>query len=414
MKLQFNKYGNSSFGKYFWLFTLILILATSSSALAQSRKELEKQRKQLKNEIKEINSLLFQSQKKEKNLLSDLGDLNKRINVRTKLIKTIDKETRELGFEITENKKEISNLEDHLEALKKEYAEMVVQSYKGKAKQNRLMFILSSENFLQAYKRVQYINQYASYRAQQGEEIKIETIKLKTLNDFLKEQKQEKEILIAENKKEKDSINNEKVSQEKLIKKVKKKESSYITLIKKKQKQERVIDAKVEKLIRDAIAKSNKKGNVKSSGFALTPEAKLTEKGFIANKGKLPAPVQRGIVVRRFGKQKHPTLSGITIESNGLQYATEKGASARVIFDGKVLAIQVLPGKRKAVLIQHGNYISVYKNLDNVTVNKGDIVKTKQKLGKIHTDKTTGKTILAFVLFKEVNRQNPEEWIYKI
>ncbi|MEN8187153.1 MAG: peptidoglycan DD-metalloendopeptidase family protein [Bacteroidota bacterium] len=414
MNLQYNKQGINHFGKYFWLFTVLLILSTTSSALAQSRKELEKQRIQLQKEIKEINSLLFQSQKKEKNLLSDLTDLNKRINVRKKLIRTIDQETNELGVEITENKKEIANLAKHLEALKEEYAKMVIQSYKSSTKQNRLMFVLSSENFLQAYKRIQYIKQYADYRAKQGEEIKIETIKLQNLNDLLEEKKQVKVQLIAENKREKDSINREKISQEKLIKKVKRKENQYITLIKKKQRQERAIDAKIEKLIREAIAKSNKKGNVKSSGFALTPEAKLTEKGFIANKGKLPAPVQRGVIVRRFGKQKHPTLSGITIESNGLQYATEKGADARVIFDGKVLAIQVLPGKKKAVLVQHGNYISVYKNLDNVTVNKGDVVKTKQNIGKIHTDKTTGKTILAFVLFKEINRQNPEEWIYKI
>ena len=117
--------------------------------------------------------------------------------------------------------------------------------------------------------------------------------------------------------------------------------------------------------------------------------------------------------MRRYGKQSHPTLKGITIESNGIFYATEKNANARVIFDGKVLAIQVLPGKKKAILVQHGNYISVYKNLDNVTVQKGDLVSTKQQLGKIHTDKSTGKTILAFVLFKEIHRQNPEEWVYK-
>ena len=146
----------------------------------------------------------------------------------------------------------------------------------------------------------------------------------------------------------------------------------------------------------------------------MTPEAKKLEKDFISNKGKLPSPVERGIIIRHFGKQKHPTLSGITIESNGVFYATEQNANARVIFDGRVLAIQVLPGKKKAVLIQHGNYISVYKNLDNVNVKTGDLVNTKQEIGKIHTDKTTGKTVLAFVLFKEIHRQNPEEWVYKI
>ncbi len=402
-------------GVSYFLFFIFLFISFTTSA--QSRQELEKERIKIQKEIKKINTLLFKSQTKEKNLLSDLSDLNMRINARTKLIKTINLETKQLDKEITENEKEVALLQKRLKALKKDYANMVVQSYKSKTKQNRLMFVLSSDDFLQAYKRIQYIKQYADYRAKQGEEIKIETIKLQNLNDYLKETKAEKETLLAINELEKKSIHSEKISQESLVKSVKKKEKKYISQIKQKQKSEKAIDKKIKKLIADAIAKSNKENkskNVKSSGFALTPDAKLLEKDFVSNKGKLPSPVNRGVVVRRFGKQAHPTLRGITIESNGVFYATEKNANARVIFNGKVLAIQVLPGKKKAVLIQHGNYISVYKNLDNVTVKKGDLVTTKQEIGKIHTDKTTGKTILAFVLFKEVTRQNPEEWVYKI
>ena len=392
----------------------ILLLMFTFLASAQSRGELEKQRIQLQEEIMETKDLLFKSQKREKNLLSELNDLNSLIQVRTKLINTIQAETEELSKEIVENEGAVELLQARLEQLKQDYAKMVVQSYKRKAQQSRLMFLLSSENFLQAYKRIEYINQYANYRAKQGEEIKIETLKLENLIDYLKETKITKQELLVINKLEKDSINEEKIAQEQLVKSVKKNEKKYITQINQKQKQERAISKKIELLIRNAIANSNKKSNVKSTGFALTPEAKELEKDFISNKGKLPSPVERGIIVRRYGKQSHPTLKGITIESNGLFYATEKDANARVIFDGRVLAIQVLPGKKKAVLVQHGNYISVYKNLDNVSVQKGDIVRTKQEIGKIHTDKTTGKTILAFVLFKEIHRQNPEDWVYKI
>ena len=409
-----NSNSNYLKGSIFLFFFTFFFLAMSFSSYGQSKNSLEQQRIKLQKEIKEINTLLFQSKKKEKNLLSDLGDLNKRISVRKKLIETIDKETKELSLEISENEKEVTQLQKRLEALKDDYAKMVQHSYKSKAKQNRIMFILSSESFLQAYKRIQYINQYATYRAKQGEEITVETVKLQNLNDYLKDQRIEKELLLRENKKESDSIKKEKISQEGLVKAIKKKEKKYTSLIKKKQREEKEIDRKIEKLIRDAIAKSNKKSNIKGIGFSLTPEAKILEKSFVANKGKLPAPVKRGVVVRHFGKQSHPTLKGITIESNGVYYATEKGSNARVVFEGTVLAIQVLPGKKKAVLIQHGNYISVYKNLDNVTVQKGDLVKTKQEIGKIHTDKTTGKTILAFVLFKEIKRENPEEWVYKI
>lgn len=405
---------NMNFNKFIFAVLFIFISLISS---AQSRKDLEKQRIKLQKEIKEINSLLFRSQQKEKNLLSDLSDLNKRIMVRTKLIETIHQETKQISKEIDENQKEVDLLQDRLELLKKDYANMVVQSYKSRTKQSRLMFLLSSKDFLQAYKRMQYIRQYNDYREKQGEEIKIETVKLQNLNDLLKETKAEKEALLATNTKEKDSIHKEKISRESMVGSVKSKEKKYTAQIRKKQKAEKAIDKKIEKLIRDAIARSKKKNNkknIKNSGFALTPEAKKLEKDFISNKGKLPSPVKRGVVVRHFGKQPHPTLKGITIESNGVYYATEKGAKARVIFNGKVLAIQVLPGKKKAVLVQHGNYISVYKNLENVTVKKGDLVKTKQEIGRIHTDKTTGKTILAFVLFKEVQRQNPELWVYKI
>ncbi len=405
---------NKLFTKRKDVFLILLLLILPIISFSQSRQELEKQRIIIQKEIKEINSLLFKSQKKEKNLLSDLSDLNKRITARSRLIENINKETKLLTEEIKENQLQVDQLQSRLEVLKKDYANMVVQSYKSRTKQSRLMFLLSSQDFLQAYKRMQYINQYANYREKQGEEITLETIKLQNLNDYLKDTKTEKEMLLVVNQKEKDSIGKEKISQESLVKSVKKKEKKYITQIKQKQKAEKLIDKKIEKLIAEAIAKSKKKSNLKSSGFALTPEAKKLEKDFISNKGKLPSPVERGVVVRHFGKQSHPTLRGITIESNGVFYATEKNANARVIFNGKVLAIQVLPGKKKAVLIQHGNYISVYKNLDNVTVQKGDKVSTKQELGKIHTDKTTGKTILAFVLFKEIHRQNPEEWVYKI
>jgi septal ring factor EnvC (AmiA/AmiB activator) len=403
------------------LLILIVFFFSSFSAFSQSKADLEKQRKKLQKEIQEINQLLFQSKAQEKDLLIDLRDLNKRINVRNELIRTIDQEIGELNRDIAKNEKQVSQLEGHLNALKKEYAQMVVQSYKSRAKQSQLMFLLSSESFLQAYKRIQYIDQYAEYQKKQGEEITTETIKLQNLNDLLKEKKGEKLELVAENKKENDSITKEKVSQEKVIKSIKQKEKEYTAKIKEKQREEERIERELEKIIRDAIASSNKAANkstvakgTKSSGFTLTPEARDLENNFVSNKGKLPSPVEKGIVVRHFGKQPHPTLKGITIESNGVFFATEKGAPARAIFNGKVLAIQVLPGNKKAVLVQHGNYISVYKNLDNVLVNKGDQVKTKQNLGTIHTDAVTGQTILAFVLFKEINRENPEEWVYKI
>jgi septal ring factor EnvC (AmiA/AmiB activator) len=381
---------------------------------AQTQKQLENRRIQLQKEIKEINTLLFQSKEEAETLLSELDDLTHKINVRSKLIETINQEAESLSKAIDKNEKEITLLEKKLTILKEDYADMIVQSYKSKNRQSRLMFLLSAENFQQAYKRLQYIKQYSNYRKQQGEEIKATSVNLRALTDSLQIKEDEKQLLIALHLSEQQSVIQEKNEQENLVVKVKAKEKKYIAQINDKQKEDRKLDRKIKRLIKEAIARSNKKSGSKSSSLIMTPEEKKLALSFIDNKGKLPWPTERGIVVRKYGKQKHPTLAGITIQSNGVHVATEKKAMARSIFDGTVLSIQLLPGRKKMVLVQHGNYISAYKNLDNVLVKKGEKISTKQKIGTIHTDVTTGKTILAFSLFKETNIQNPEHWVYKM
>ena len=263
-QLKIKNINKTSKGISLVLICLLLYIIAPCSSYAQNRKELEQKRIKLQQEIKEINSLLFKSQKEEENLLSALNDLNRRIAVRTKLIATINEENEEITLEIAKNEKEVDQLQNRLNDLKDDYANMVVQSYKSKTQQSRLMFILSSENFLQAYKRLEYINQYAKHRQQQGEEIKVEALKLKNLNDYLDETRTAKEDLLLVNKLEKDSISREKKSQVSLVNSVKKRERKYITQINKKQKEEKEIDRKITKLIRDAIAKSNKKNNAKT------------------------------------------------------------------------------------------------------------------------------------------------------
>lgn len=393
--------------------TLFSVLVSFVSN-AQTQKQLENRRIQLQKEIKEINTLLFQSKEEAETLLSELDDLTHKINVRSKLIETINQEAESLSKAIDKNEKEITLLEKKLTILKEDYADMIVQSYKSKNRQSRLMFLLSAENFQQAYKRLQYIKQYSNYRKQQGEEIKATSVNLRALTDSLQIKEDEKQLLIALHLSEQQSVIQEKNEQENLVVKVKAKEKKYIAQINDKQKEDRKLDRKIKRLIKEAIARSNKKSGSKSSSLIMTPEEKKLALSFIDNKGKLPWPTERGIVVRKYGKQKHPTLAGITIQSNGVHVATEKKAMARSIFDGTVLSIQLLPGRKKMVLVQHGNYISAYKNLDNVLVKKGEKISTKQKIGTIHTDVTTGKTILAFSLFKETNIQNPEQWVYKM
>jgi len=400
--------------KLFFCVFLVAMFSNITISQAQTRKQLEEKRKNLKQEILKVNKLLFTEQKKEKNALDALEDINKKIETRTEYIESINKEAVVLSSEIKKNQNEITKLSKQLASLKKDYADMIFKSYKSKSKQSQLLFLMSSQSFQQAYKRLQYMKQYTTFRKRQGEEIVLQTDVIRKLNDSLLFKKQAKDTLIKIETEEKQKIELDKKSKEQLVLQIKKREKRYIKELKAKQKEESRLAAQIDKIIKDAIAKSNaNKGNNKATGFALTPEAKALALKFEQNKGKLPWPVKSGLVVRRFGKQAHPTLQGITITSSGLHIATDKGTTAQSVFNGKVLAIQVLTGGKKAILIQHGNYITTYNNLETLTVNKGDTVTTGQVLGKIFTNKVTGKTTLIFVLHKETQRQNPSSWLLK-
>jgi len=389
-----------------YLFFAVLLLL-SISLQAQTKKGLEQKRQKLQKEIKQINNLLIKTKTKEKSILSQVIDLDRRLRVREKLVKTINKEVTLMNKDILKNQQQIDSLQKSLKQLKDDYALMIQKSYKSKSQENRILFLLSSDSFTQAYNRLKYMKQYTTYRKNQGKEIEYQSNLLKKLNNDLYYKKSKKDTLLIQTQKEKESIKSEKNKHKKLITQVKRRESKYLGIIRKKQKEEKKINLKIERIIKAAIAKSNKKG----STFKLTPEATALASEFTANKGKLPWPVVKGLIVLRYGLQRHPIVKTANIQSNGIRIATEKNAYVRSIFKGKVLSIQLIPGGQKVVLIQHGNYISVYKNLDTVIVNNGQMVTAKQNIGSVHTDKETGKTILAFALFKNVKTVNPALWL---
>ena len=397
----------------------ILFLLSSFSALAQKstarQKELEVQKQRLTNEIKQINTLLFKNTKKKKDVLSEVVDLNLKISVRSQLVNVNNQQANLLTRQIIVNERDIGNLRKELTALKKDYAEMILKSYKSKSSQNRLMFLFSSESLLQAYKRIQYMKQYVSFRQKQGDEIADKTTTLQTLTTTLINQKRKKEVLVSENRKEQQRLEAERKSQEVLIGSLKKRASSLATSIKQKQKKAAAIDREIERLIREAIAASNKAAGKKSSkAFVLTPEAKLLAKNFMANKGRLPWPVEKGVVTQRFGTQPHPVVRTTMIKSNGVTIATSPNAVARAVFEGEVMTVLSFKGSNPTVLIKHGNYITTYKNIGKLYVKKGDNVEAKQAIGEIFTHPQTGKTILQFSVFNEFTPQNPKSWIYKM
>ena len=393
---------------------LIISVATSQSTSAR-QKALEEQKKRLQHEIKQINTILFSNIRKEKSVVSKVEDLDLKISVRSQIVKVNNQQANLLTRQINVNQRDITNLRSELKNLKKDYANMIVKSYKSKSSQNRLMFLFSSADFLQAYKRIQYMKQYANFRKKQGEEISEKTQTIQNLNKTLLDQKSIKEALVAENKIVQTTLMKERKFQQNLIRSIKSKSRSLTSEIKQKQRQSAAIDKEIERLIREAIAASNKlAGKASKNVFALTPEAKLLAKNFVANKGKLPWPVEKGVVTQRFGTQPHPLVKTTMIKSNGVTIATNPKSKARAVFDGEVMAILSFKGSNPAVLIKHGNFITTYKNIAKVYVRKGQKVKSKQSIGEIFTHPQSGKTTLQFSVFNELKPQNPKNWIYKL
>ncbi|MFH6603018.1 murein hydrolase activator EnvC family protein [Maribacter algicola] len=388
-----------------------------ASGQTSEQKALEAKREKLQSEIRDINRLLFAEKKEKGNVLDQMEALDKKINVRQELIRVTNQQSNLLSRQINANIRNISKLRDELETLKKDYGEIIQKSYQNKSKQSRLMFLLSSENFYQAFKRLQYMKQYTEFRKKQGEQIITKTEDLARLNKDLNEERKVKEVLIAQNKKARAQLMEEIKNQKELLATIRQNESNYATAIEKKEREAKQIDKQLDKLIREAIAAANRESSRPTSDtsrFFLTPEATIIANNFSANKGRLIWPVEKGIKSQGFGVYRDAVYPGIKHESNGVIIATDEGAKARAIFKGEVIAIISVPGGNKAVQIKHGNFISTYYNLSNIYVKKGDVVEAKTELGDIYTNRSNGQTRLKFYLHQDTDKLNPEEWVYQL
>ena len=389
------------------LFFLLLIVTDLRS---QSKQALEKQKKEIQNEIKVIELKLSNSSKKKGLIISNAEDLNYKIKLQQNLISNINNQLNLILNEIDANEIQLTNLKNKEVSLKEELAKMLLTGYKKKSNLNKLMFIFSSSSFQQAYKRIQYFKQYANFQNKTLSKIKFTSSEIENVIIVLDSQKTNKQLLINENENIKKELSIQYSDLNELIAEVNKDQKKYKSEIKQKQKLSRDIDKKIEKIIREALANSKRN----DGGFKLSEEAQLISKNFNANKGRLPSPVIRGNVVLGFGKQPHPIVKTATIQSNGVRIRTSSDVEARTIFDGEVYSIIVSKNNSRTVLIQHGNFFTVYKNLSQTYVSKGDKLKTKEVIGKIATDPLNGQTILSFSIFYNGVPQNPRTWIYKL
>ena len=383
----------------------------------REQQDLEAKKEQLENEIREINRLLFAEQKQRGSVLDQMEALDQKINRQQQLIRVTNQQSNLLNRQINANIRNISKLREDLEVLKDDYAEMIRKSYQNRSKQNRMLFLLSSSSWLQAYKRLQYMKQYAQFRKEQGLDIQAKTDELTALNQSLGLQRKEKEELIQQNRRVRDQLMAEIQSQKDLLKTIRQNESGYAAEIEAKRREAREIDRQIERLIRSAIAASNRSSgaaNASAERFALTPEATIIASNFSANKGRLIWPVEKGVKKQGFGVYQDAVYPGVKHQSNGVIIATDQGARARAVFEGEVIAILAVPGGNKGVQVKHGNFISTYYNLSELYVKKGDKVQAKEELGEIYTNRSNGLTQLKFYLYRDATRLNPEEWIYRL
>ena len=395
------------------LFLWIVLLCSNSIFSQNNRKQLEKQKEAIQKELKEINALLFKNKKQKASTFTDIENINYKIQRKQEVIKLTNRQINLLNIELEKNKNQQVDLSKRLKEVKAAYKEMILKSYKSKSGKNKLMFVLSSESFFQAFKRTQYVKQYAAFIRNQADKIVTISDELKLINDELIERKKLKETLLTNNRLTQKSLEKEKNQANEIAFKLKSQEKKYKKNILAKQKESLKIDKQIDKLIREAIAASNKT-KTKSNSFNLTPEAIALAKNFELNKGKLPWPVSRGVVIQRFGTQPHPVVKTAKIKSNGIVIATEKSAKVKTVFKGQVLSVLKFRGSNPTILIQHGNYITAYKNLSKVFVSKGDVLESGQVIGEVFTNKTNSQSTIQFSIFKKTTPLNPLFWILKM
>ena len=396
----------------FVLFTLLLFAySLNSYSQSSSQSDLELKRIELTKEINNIQKLISSSKNKKKLVVENIQNLNYKLDLQNEVIKIINNELNIISASIIYNQSVINQLFKSQELLKSQYADMILRSYKTRSKTGKLMFIFSSSNFQQALKRIQYFKQYSDYQNKQLQQIAYNTVELKVLRTQLIKEKTIQESLIIENQTTKNNVSIQLLSKNKLLQSISSNEIQFVKEIKSKQKISAKIDKEIKNIIARAIAESNRKKKTNSKVFALTPEAKILSNNFTSNKGKLPWPVEKGYVTLKYGKQPHPVVKTATIQSNGIRIITASSQNVRSIFDGVIYRIISSKNGSKTILVQHGNFFTVYKNLASIYVEKGDRVSTKQDLGKIITNKISGQTILSFSLFKDNKTENPLLWL---
>ncbi len=382
----------------------IFIFSLPLGLFAQSKQELEKERTRNQRKITETRKILKEVSTQKSSTIGQLNVYNEQIKRQDALIGTLNLEIKYLDSEIEENEMISNSLKKDLEDLKDEYARMIYAASKSSNSFSKLMYIFSSEDFNQFRRRLKYMEQYADARKAQIKEIEYVQSEIDAQTQLLIASKREKQNLAKSQRSEQDELRRLKKQQSDLVGKLNKKERNLKKELAKRKKD----DKRLAKLIKDLIAKEVTKGR---KNVPLTPEAAELAASFERNRRKLPWPVQSGFISQRFGKNPHPVLRGVYTENDGVDIQTNKGEDIRTVYEGTVLTVAVIPGNNNAVMVKHGNYISVYAGIKNVQVKKGQKLSTKDVIGEVYTDKD-GVSQFQFQIWKGFDKLNPEQWLF--
>ena len=393
-----------------WIRLIVLVLLPMSLLLcplyaADSVKDLQKKQKKLQEEIEQTNKMLKQTKKDETATMNKLQLIGKNIQSQKKLIRTLDNEIVALNNEMKQLRLTRDSLQCVLERYKTDYAKMVRASHFARVQQSPLLFLLSSDSFQQLARRARYLHEFAHFRQEQVRRIEKTQADIDSQNDLLKANKSNKESALSTRKREQENLKRDERKQQNMLNQLKSKEKNLNKQLKQQQKRVAELNKKIDEMIRKQTEKASK--------TSLTKEQKLLAGGFEANKGRLPWPVEKGMISGHYGKQQHPVYSQVTMDNKGIYIQTTAGTKARTVYKGEVTSC-FLVGGTYAVIVQHGNYRTVYSNLSKLNVKQGDKVETKQTIGTIFTDpEQDQKTELYFQIYKDRNILNPELWITK-
>ena len=382
---------------------LVLCALFLAPAYGESVKDLQKKQKKLQEEIEQTNKILKQTKKDESATMNKLQLIGQNIKTQKKLINTLDNEITALNREMRHLNATRDSLQKVLEGYKNDYAEMVRQSHYARMQQSPLLFLLSSDSFQQLARRARYLQEFAHYRQEQVKRIENTQAEIDTQNELLKANKNDKQTALSNKKKEQENLKRDERKQKTMLNQLKTKEKDLTKQIQQKQKKVNELNKKIDDIVRQQAEKASK--------TTLTKEQQLIAGGFEANKGRLPWPVEKGMISGHFGKQQHPVYAQVIMDNKGIYLQTVADAKARAVYKGEVTSCFMVNGTY-AVIIQHGNYRTVYSNLSKLSVKQGDKVETKQALGTIFTDpEQDQKTELYFQVYKDRDILNPELWI---